>query len=175
MADTISPERLRTMAFPRVFDANALVIGGVYLAAYAALEWISFIGPYAHLGITPWNPGTGLSFALLLLFGLRMFPFLLVSPLLADFLNQQLTMPLTVEVLSSVVIGCGYSAALAALRRPALRFDPALASMRDLILLTAVAVVSAAVVALGYVGLTVAAGELPLRAVAPAMLHYWVG
>jgi two-component system sensor kinase FixL len=175
MADTISPERLRAMAFPRVFDANALVIGGVYLAAYAALEWISFIGPYAHLGITPWNPGTGLSFALLLLFGLRMFPFLLVSPLLADFLNQQLTMSWTAEVLSSIVIGSGYSAALAVLLRPVLRFDPVLASMRDLILLTAVAVTGAAVVALGYVGLTVAGGELPPSDVAPAMLHYWVG
>src|ERR1051325_1146577 len=175
MADTISPERLRAMAFPRVFDASKFMIGAIYLAAYAALDWISFVGPYAHLGITPWNPGTGLSFALLLLFGLRMFPFLLVSPLLADFLNQQLTMSWMAEVLLSLVIGGGYSAALAVLLRPPLRFDPALASMRDLILLTAVAVVGAAVVALGYVGLTVLAGELPLRDFAPAMLHYWVG
>src|SRR5215813_759346 len=101
MADRASPERLRAMAFPRVFDTSKWVIGAVYLAAYAALEWISFIGPYANLGITPWNPGTGLSFALLLLFGLRMFPLLLVSPLLADFLNQQLTMSWAAEVLSS--------------------------------------------------------------------------
>ena len=60
------------MAFPRVFDAHKLIVGLVYLAAYAVLDWISFIEPYAQLGITPWNPGTGLSFVLLLLFGLRM-------------------------------------------------------------------------------------------------------
>ena len=76
------------MAFPRVFDVHRLVIGLVYLAAYAVLDWISFIEPYANLGITAWNPGTGLSFALLLLFGLRMIPFLLISPLLADLLDS---------------------------------------------------------------------------------------
>ena len=67
------------MAFPRVFDAHKVVVGMAYLAAYALLDWISFIEPYAHLGITPWNPGTGLSFVLLLLFGRRMIPFLFVA------------------------------------------------------------------------------------------------
>ena len=89
------------MALPRVFDAHKLIVGLVYLAAYALLDWISFIEPYAHLGITPWNPGTGLSFALLLLFGLRMIPFLLISPLLAELLNQQLAMPWQVEIFAS--------------------------------------------------------------------------
>lgn len=163
------------MAFPRVLDVNKLIVGGVYFAAYAALDWISFIGPYAHLGITPWNPGTGLSFALVLLFGLRMIPFLLVSPLLADFLNQQFTMPWPVEVSSAAMLGGGYSLALAVLLRPKFRFDPALTSMRDLVLLMAVAVVAAAVVASGYVGLTVAGGQLPVQDLWAAMLHYWVG
>jgi signal transduction histidine kinase len=175
MTSAIHQDRLRAMAFPRVFDANKLIVGGIYFAAYAALDWISFIGPYAHLGITPWNPGTGLSFALVLLFGLRMIPFLLVSPLLADFLNQQFTMPWLVEVLSAAVLGGGYSVALAVLLRPNWRFDAALASMRDLVLLMAVAVVAAAVVASSYVGLTVAAGQLPLQDFWAATLHYWVG
>ena len=163
------------MAFPRVLDVNRLVVGGIYFAAYAALDWISFIGPYAHLGITPWNPGTGLSFALVLLFGLRMIPLLLVAPLLADFINQQFTMPWPVELLSAAALGGGYSIALAVLLRPGLRFDATLASMRDLVLLMAVAVVSAAAVASSYVGLTVAAHQLPLQDFWLATLHYWVG
>ena len=77
------------MTFPRIFDAPKVVIGVAYLMAFALLDWISFIEPYAHLGITPWNPGIGLSFVLLLLFGRRMFPLLLISPLLADMLHQQ--------------------------------------------------------------------------------------
>jgi two-component system, LuxR family, sensor kinase FixL len=175
MAQAISPERSRAMAFPRVFDANKFVVGLIYLAAYAAFEWISFIGPYAHLGITPWNPGTGLSFALLLLFGLRLIPFLLISPLLADLLNQQFTMPWPIELLSSILVGGGYAIALAIMLRPAFRFDPALGSMRDLTLLMAAAVLSAAIVAVGYVGLTVIGGQLPAQDFIAATLHYWVG
>ena len=163
------------MAFPRVFDAHRLVVGLVYLAVYAVLDWISFIEPYAQLGITPWNPGTGLSFVLLLLFGLRMIPFLLISPLLADFFNQQFAMPWHIEILASVLVGGAYAIALTVLMRPAWRFDPTLASLRDLVLLLVVAVVSAAFVAAGYVSLTIAAGLLPAADFAAAALRYWVG
>jgi signal transduction histidine kinase len=175
MTSTIHAERLRAMAFPRVFDAHKLIVGFVYLAAYAVLDWISFIEPYAQLGITPWNPGTGLSFVLLLLFGLRMIPFLLVSPLLADFLNQQFAMPWHIEILASALVGGGYSIAVAYLLRPKSRFDPTLASMHDLVLLLVVAVVSAAFVAVGYVSLTIAAGLLPAADFTAAALRYWVG
>ena len=172
---SIHPDRLRAMAFPRVFDAHKLIVGLGYLAAYALLDWISFIEPYAHLGITPWNPGTGLTFVLLLLFGLRMIPFVLVSPLLAEFLNQQLAMPWQVEVLASAWVGGAYSIALAILLRPNFRFDPALASMRDLVLLMAAAVASTALVAAGYVSLTVATGLLPAGDFIAVTLRHWVG
>jgi signal transduction histidine kinase len=175
MTSETQAERLRAMAFPRVFDAHKLIVGLVYLAIYALLDWISFIEPYAHLGITPWNPGTGLSFVLLLLFGLRMIPFLLVSPLLADLVNQQFAMPWHVEILSSVLVGGGYSIAVAFLLHPSFRFDPTLNSMRDLVLLMVTAVVSAAFVASGYVSLTIAAGLLPLQDFTAAVLRYWVG
>src|SRR5262249_19006527 len=185
MTSTTQAERLRTMAFPRVFDANKMIVGLVYLAAYAVLDWISFIEPYAQLGITPWNPGTGLSFVLLLLFGLRMIPFLLISPLLADFLNQQFAMPWQVEILASVLVGGGYSMALTFLLRPKLRFDPSLASVHDLVLLLVVAVVSGAFVATGYVSLMIAAvgfplvgvgaGLLPMADFGAATVRYWVG
>jgi len=163
------------MALPRVFDAHKLIVGLVYLAAYALLDWISFIEPYARFGITPWNPGTGLSFVLLLLFGLRMIPFLLLAPLLAELLNQQLAMPWQVEIFASLLIGAGYSIALAILLRPSLHFDPTLGSMRDLVLLTAAAVVSAAFVASGYVSLMVATGLLPAGDFVPVTLRYWIG
>ena len=152
-----------------------MIVGLVYLAAYALLDWISFIEPYARFGITPWNPGTGLSFALLLLFGLRMIPFLLLAPLLAELLNQQLAMPWQVEIFASLLVGAGYSIALTILLRPNLHFDPTLGSMRDLVLLTAAAVVSAAFVASGYVSLMVATGLLPAGDFVPVTLRYWIG
>src|SRR4029078_4920947 len=112
---------------------------------------------------------------LMLLFGPAMFPFLLVSPLLADILHQQFAMPWPLEILSSLLIGGVYSIALIFLLRPKMRFDPALSSMRDLVLLMLVAVVSAAILACCYVSLTVAAGLLPISEFLPAALRYWVG
>jgi two-component system sensor kinase FixL len=168
-------ERSAAMTFPRVHDAPRIFVGAAYLSAFALLDWISFIEPYAHLGITPWNPGIGLSFVLMLLFGRRMFPFLLVSPLLADVLHQQFSIPWHIEILSSALIGGGYSLALVFLMRPKFGFDPALSSMRDLVLLMLVAVISAAIVAFSYVGLTVAAGLLPMSEFVTAAVRYWVG
>jgi len=64
---------------------------------------------------------------------------------------------------------------LTILLHPKLRFEPTLDSMRDLVLLMVVAVVSAAFVAIGYVSLTIAAGLLPPADFTAATLRYWVG
>jgi signal transduction histidine kinase len=171
----LQAERLHTMAFPRIFDAPKIVIGVTYLAAYALLDWLSLIDPYAPLSITPWNPGIGLSFVLLLMFGRRMIPFVVIAPLLADILQRQSSVPWSFEIASSVFVGASYSLAALFLLRPSIRFDPALSSMRDLFLLMLVAAVSAAWVAVGYVGLTVFAGLLPMADFAAAALRNWIG
>lgn len=67
--------RSRAAAFPAIVDARKAIVGLVYLAAYVALDWVSFIEPYTPIGITPWNPNTGLSFVLILVFGEQMIPF----------------------------------------------------------------------------------------------------
>ena len=128
-----------------------------------------------HLGITPWNPGTGLSFFLILVFGRRMIPFLFVGPLLADLNQNHPMLPWVVELSFAMLIGGGYSVALIFLLRPSIRFDPALSSMRDLVLLMLVAVVSATFVASSYVAAAIAAGLLPIKDFAAATLRYWVG
>jgi C4-dicarboxylate-specific signal transduction histidine kinase len=167
--------RLQTMAFPRVFGAPKIVIGATYLAAYALLDWLSFIEPYPPLGITPWNPGIGLSFVLLLVFGRRMIPFVIVAPLLAAMVQRQSSLPWSFEIASSVLVGAIYSLAALVLMRPSLRFEPTLSSMRDLLLLMLVAAASAACVAVGYVGLTVLAGLFPVSDFAAAALRNWIG
>jgi integral membrane sensor domain MASE1 len=73
------------------------------------------------------------------------------------------------------LIGGGYSTALAYLKRSQTRFDPALSSMRDLVLLMVVAAASAAFVASTYVGVAIATGLLSIKDFAPAMLRYWIG
>jgi integral membrane sensor domain MASE1 len=167
--------RLRAAAFPGIVDTRIAVVGLAYLAGYVALDRISSIQPYAPFGITPWNPGTGLSFVLILVFGLRTIPFLFIGPFLADLVNGTIVLPWSVEILSVALIGGGYSAALVFLQRPNTPFDPALSSMRDLVVLMLVAAASAAFVASSYVGLTIAAGVLTAKDFMAAAMRYWIG
>ncbi len=87
-------------------------------------------------GITPWNPPTGLSFALILLFGVEFLPWLFVAPVLADGLVRGFALPLPAEIAASahhrrrLCGGHGAAAdAAAALRRDA--DDAALAAHAD--------------------------------------------
>lgn len=175
MHANVQADRLRTMVFPRVLDANKIVVGIAYLAAYALLDWLSLIEPYPHLTITPWNPGTGLSFVLLLVYGRAMTAFVLAAPLLADIVQGNVPLPWGFEIAASILVGGGYATAALLIMRPRLGFDPTLSSMRDLLLLLLVAFVSAAVVAAVYVGLSVASGVLPGAAFPAAAIRYWVG
>lgn len=175
MIARVDPVRSSPIVYPSISAPPLGVIGVAYLAGYLLLDRISFIEPYAHFGITPWNPGTGLSFVLVLLFGRRMIPFLFAAPLLSDLIQIQPPLPLAIVLLSSLLIGGGYSAALIFLSRPGLRFDPKLSSMRDLQLLGLAAATSAAFVALSYVAAMTAAGLLPIKGFAAAALRYWVG
>ena len=152
------------------------VLGSGYLAVYVFLDWITFIEPYGPFAITPWNPNTGVSIVVVLVFGRRMIPFLFIAPLLGDLVVlRQLLLPLTVELASAVLIGGVYGAAMLLLLHPKLRFDRALQSTHDLFPLAAVTVMSAALVAVGYVGLVIAAGLLPTADFTAATLRYWVG
>src|ERR1700756_738785 len=151
MREPNEAKRTTAVLVPLMLSRHWAVVGLLYVAGYVLLDWISLIQPYAPFGITPWNPGTGLSFALVLLFGRRMIPFLFIGPLLSDLIQIQLPLPLAVTLLSVALIGGGYSAGLFTLLRPAVRFDPTLSSMRDLILLMLVAAVGAALVASSYV------------------------
>jgi two-component system, LuxR family, sensor kinase FixL len=109
MREWIRTVRLRPAAFLGTVDGRAVIVGFAYLAAYAALDRVSFFESYVPFGITPWNPGTGLSFVLILVFGRQFIPLLFVSPLLADVVNQQVVLPWAAEILSVAAVGAGYS------------------------------------------------------------------
>lgn len=163
------------MVFPRIFALSPVVIAAGFISIYVLLDWVSFIQPYAPFGITPWNPPTGLSFVLVLLFGQRYIPLLFAAPLLADIFVRRLPFSWGVEFAATAVIGCIYGAALLYLLRPETRFNPALTSMRDLIVLIVAAAVSSAFVAVSYVGVLVAARWLTPDDFVNAALQFWIG
>src|SRR5262249_14222845 len=173
MSERSEAKRPTAVVIPLILSRHRAVVGLVFIAGYVLLDWISLIEPYAPFGISPWNPGTGLSFALVLLLGWRMIPFLFVAVLVSDLVPRPLPLPWPVELLSALLIAGGYATALWALMHPRMRFDPALSSMRDLVLLMAVAVLSAGVVSSGYVAPAIASGRLPAAGFASAPLAAW--
>ena len=150
-------------------------VAASYLAGFVLLDWLSFIHPFAPFGITPWNPPTGLSFALILLFGQRYLPLLFVAPLLADLLVRHLPVPIYTEVATIFVSGAAYGGATFFLLRPKIRFDPALASLRDLVRLLAVAATSTAAAAIGMIAVLTAAGLIESADFAAAAVRLWIG
>jgi signal transduction histidine kinase len=150
-------------------------VSALYLAGFVLLDWLSFIHPFAPFGITPWNPPTGLSFALILLFGQRYLPLLFVAPLLADLLVRHLPISIYVEAATIFVSGAAYGGATLFLLRPKMRFDPTLASLRDLVWLMVVGAASTAVAAIGVIAVLVAAGLIGPAEFAAAAVRLWVG
>jgi signal transduction histidine kinase len=175
MSKIDSKDRPVAMAFPRLFSLPHPVLAGGFLAGYVLLDWLSFIQPFAPFGITPWNPPTGLSFVLVLLFGHRFIPLLFVAPFLADLLVRHLPFPWSIEIATNVIIGGAYSLGLMVLTHPATRFNSSLPSLRDLIIFFAVAIVSAATAAILYVGLLVWTGWVAPQDFATASLQFWIG
>lgn len=67
------------MPITRLLSRSHLEIALGYLAGYVLLDWLSYVHPFASFGITPWNPPTGWSFALILLFGAEFVPWLFIA------------------------------------------------------------------------------------------------
>jgi two-component system, LuxR family, sensor kinase FixL len=163
------------MPVVRLLSRPHVEIALAYLASYVLLDWLSYVHPYAAFGITPWNPPTGLSFALILLFGVEFLPWLFIAPVLADGIVRGFALPLPAEIAAGAIIGGGYAAATALLLTPRLRFDAALATRGSLVMLLTAAIVSTAVVAGLYVLMLVGIGLLPAAESASAALRFWVG
>jgi two-component system, LuxR family, sensor kinase FixL len=170
-----SMHRSHAIAFERIFALREAALGVGYLVGYVVLDWVSFVHPSMPMGITPWNPSAGLSLVMVLLFGPQLIPYLFIAPLVADLVNQQTPLPWSVELLAAATTAGVYGGASLFLLRPAMRFDPALPSLRDLSLLMIVAAVSAGFVAASYVCAGIAVGLLPVKDMASAAVRYWVG
>jgi integral membrane sensor domain MASE1 len=163
------------MPIVRLLSRRHIEIALAYLGGYVLLDWLSYVHPFASFGITPWNPPTGLSFAVVLLFGVKFTPWLFVAPVLADGLVRGFALPLGAELAAALIIGGGYTLATGLLLVPRLSFDPTLGSRHSLILLVSVAAAGTAAVAASYVGMLVAFGVMPAADFGRAALRFWVG
>lgn len=136
-----------------------LLYGCLFIAAYIALDYVSYVKPYRGLGITPWNPPPGLSMAAVFLGGWFYAPFVLIAPAIADLIVRGAALGAKLELILSFAVGSTYLAGGFALRRIA-GFDPRFRYVRDALTLIGVAASAALVAAALYVVILRSSGTI---------------
>jgi two-component system, LuxR family, sensor kinase FixL len=170
MHQALSRDTIRGMPTLRFW-----ALGGAYLVTYVLLDWLSFVDPLGAFGITPWNPTTGVSIALVLAFGRVFIPWLFIAPLLADGLLRQFPLPLEAEIAVVLMLGSTYTAATWFLTQDEKRFSSSLQSKQDLIWLLGAAAVTAMVAATGCVLLLAMMSVVRTTQISRGILGWWVG
>jgi two-component system, LuxR family, sensor kinase FixL len=148
-------------------------LGLLYVPAYVALDWISYIQPVLKLGITPWSPQTGLTVAFLIWKGPRWGVCTAIAALLAELLVRDAPAGVPWLMLASVWIAASYAALAAVLGRNALR--DVMQGVVPAVRFTCAALLAAMIAGIGYVGTFVLAHSLPLSSAAGSVVRYWVG
>ena len=151
-----------------------VLLAAAFLAAYVVLDRVSFIHSLNALNITPWNPAPGLGLAFLLLAGPRITPLFFVAALVADVAVRGTPSPWWAAASANASIVLAY-AGTAWMLRQHIRFNLALAGLRDVFMLLAATVLGAAVAAVGYVGCYAMGGLVTPDLFAAALSRYWIG
>ncbi|NJO23250.1 MAG: hypothetical protein HC868_10245 [Sphingomonadales bacterium] len=164
-------EQLRAAArslLPRAATA------GVLIAAYLTLEWVSFIHEHKGLPVTPWNPGLGALFAVLILGGAAYAGVLFAGVLLAEVfvLRTQLAWP--VVVLVALIVSAVFATAAVLVRRR-LHLDVSLSRVRDVLTLLAAGTTASCISSALLGALLIGTNEMTLDDFAHAAIPLIVG
>jgi two-component system sensor kinase FixL len=163
------------MAWPMpALRLQDLALVGAFLVAYVALEWASFMHEHNDLPVTPWNPGLGIAFGLMILkgplFGLALF----AGVVLAETLVLQTELPWPIVLSIGAAVSVSYAAATDVTRRW-LRLDVGLSNVRDLGILLAAGVAGAAVAAALLIALLLGTGQLSVGELGKAAVPLFIG
>jgi two-component system, LuxR family, sensor kinase FixL len=134
----------------------------LYLAAYIILEWASFIHVHKGLPITPWDPGLGVAFALMIrggpLGGLILFAGMVVAETLV--LQNDVDWPIDIGV--AAITALSYTS-VAALVQRYVRIDADLPHLRDVLNLLAAGLAGAVLDIVLLSAFLLAVGQFDLR------------
>ena len=163
-------------AFPdRSSTIRPLFVAGTYLWAWTLLDLLATRFETAP-EVSIWYPPSALDVALLLAFGLRYWPALLLNTLLhVALVGKSVTFDLASVLVFDAATTTGYAGAAFILLRP-LAIDPGLRRRRDVLWFVAVAVLGAPlfVAALQVLNLTIGR-HLPIRDMPVNTLRYFAG
>ncbi len=120
---------------------------GIFLATYFIFEWVSFIHEYKGVPITPWNPGLGVVFALMVFggssYGIVLFAGVILAEILV--LKSKLELPIILSIATIIAVGYG---SVAAVLRKHFRIDIGLNHLSDVLVLLFAGISGAILVAL---------------------------
>ncbi len=157
-----------------LFTRHGFALFACYIAAYIALDWVSFIDPVGAFAITPWNPTAGLSLALLLRYGLRRAPWLFVAEFAADLIGGGAPASLPLIAATSLLVAVAYTGVAALLIGP-LRFNPDFTRLRDAVVFTVTIVVATGLIAVAYVTLSAGSGLVQGAEFGYSIAQFWIG
>jgi two-component system sensor kinase FixL len=146
----------------------------LYLAAYIVLEWASFIHVHKGLPITPWDPGLGLAFALMIrggpLNGLILFAGMVVAETLV--LQNDVDWPIDIGV--AAITALSYTSVAALLQRY-FRIDADLPHLRDVLILLAAGLAGAVLATVLLNAFLLSVGQFDVRDVVEVARPLLVG
>src|SRR5215468_6892142 len=120
---------------------------GFFSLLNVILEWVSFIHEYKGLPITPWNPGLGVVFALMVFGGSRYGIVLFAGVVLAEILVLKSKLEWTLILSIAAIIAAGYGVVALVLRKH-FRIDIGLNHLPDVFVLLFAGIFGAILVAL---------------------------
>lgn len=145
-----------------------------FAVVYPLLDWVSYIYPMAQYNITPWNPQPALAIALLMLYGQRWLPFVIVVVAVSEQAIRSTPAPWPVDFAIALVLSLCY-AAIARLLTQRYAIAPRLDTTRAVVRLVAVVILGAMATSLLYIGMLAASGAGPFDFLAEALLRFWIG
>jgi len=157
---------------PRPLWRSVLIVAA-YLCVFITLDFFS--QAFEELpGIVAWYPPAGLTYAFLLVFGLRFTPAVTIVLFISSLFIYRMPQPPYALFLWAFFISLIYGAAAAFLRHR-MRFDWHLRKMRDVTWLVFMAVFVSALLAVLSVSSSALSSDMPRSEVLSAILHWWIG
>jgi signal transduction histidine kinase len=168
-------DAVRAMAaIARAARGPDLIGALAFIIAYVALEWVSYSHEHRGVPVTPWNPGLGIAFGLIVLrsavYGLALFAGVVVAEIFV--LQTQLGWPSILAV--ALVVAATYTAAAAVARRQ-LHLDTAMGEVRDVLVLLSAGTAGATIVGLLFSALLLADREVGNDDLSRSVLPLFVG
>jgi PAS domain S-box-containing protein len=157
---------------PRPLLRAALIVAA-YLFAFIILDFIT--KQFAELpGVVAWYPPAGLTYSLLLVFGVSFAPAVTIALLISSLFIYRMPQPPYLLFLWALIISLIYSLAAAFLRNR-IRFDWQLRKLRDVTWLVVTTALVSALLAVLSVSSSALSSDLPRSEVLRAIFLWWIG